>query len=331
MTFKDLQEQLDESVAQREYARKPPPASKTSGKAGLPRVEDQLLPKSRPMSAPADFGKMVKEARSERPQRWIRSDTQGTELSEPGYQKSVVLNPWVAGRAVEPDRSHEPHRGLRRKYGTDKHRVRSHSQPHSFPEPSDELLDRRHLEWLQGHRQRRDEWLFPNYYYEKAKQQAEQEDLPGSAMTVEQRIHARHLMAQFTAMGKPQRTRDPPPDHEGHRRKKKAAGLMSKIKANSAVDPRTQMGKKQEMELHVCPFSPCNPNGRLLSQAYPYDRFMEIAECRKDYLPGVMQKAKEMAQREFVDGVFGGGHAVALGRNMGGFTCLSPALGPTRR
>merc|ERR1719235_2259698 len=139
-------------------------------------------------------------------------------------------------------------------------------------------------------------------------------------------------MAALSAQGRPQRTRDPPPEYESMRRKKSAASTLRKIKANTAVDPRSETGKKHEMELHINPFSPCDRVGRVLDQAHPFDRGMEIAECRKEYLPSMQARAKALHNGKTIgaDGVFGGGHAVSLGRSLGNYSCLSGMMNQRR-
>lgn len=76
----------------------------------------------------------------------------GDAISEPQYIRPKVLDHWTAIRVVAPDRNltsnhaHPP-------------RFHSHSEP--FPEPTDDMLDKSHREWLQKHNEERRAQMYP--------------------------------------------------------------------------------------------------------------------------------------------------------------------------
>mmetsp|Transcript_57062 Transcript_57062/g.152471 ORF Transcript_57062/g.152471 Transcript_57062/m.152471 type:complete len:243 (-) Transcript_57062:144-872(-) len=208
------------------------------------------------------------------------SQPYGKEFLEPQYLKGKVLDEWTMDRAVRPYKAYE-------KFvkGPDGKKV----EPYTFSahasacgSPSLDSLGQQHREWIQGHMDQREKYLFPVYYDQK-KQQA-----------IKARKE-RELQQQQLSMTDPS-----PPDPAILRRQetRKVQAMIRKAK-QSMSSPDLFTGVK-----HIDVFRYNNRTAREFSTEAPWQLFEEGQQCEKAYVPFVRKGfEKERAKRGPKDGL----------------------------
>jgi hypothetical protein len=113
----------------------------------------------------------------------------GQELSRTEYSKPKVLSIWHQDRVVQPSRNYM--------YPADHKGYRFHAHSHPFQEPTDDLCEKRHRDWLAKHREHRHNHEFPLHHALQMVDKAK----AAHRVTNERRENTRDIMGRLPRPG----------------------------------------------------------------------------------------------------------------------------------